>query len=73
METPETHYEDITIQSDTDQMVYISAYTYDSQHIRNGACYDEAAIKQQELWLIHDKAERWHSLKWYNYAHTPGV
>lgn len=43
--TPETHTENITISSDVDQMVYISAYTYDSQHIRNGLCYDEDAIK----------------------------
>ena len=26
------------ITSDQDQMVYISAYTYNSQHIDNGAC-----------------------------------
>ena len=43
--TPELHTENITISSDVDQMVYISAYTYDSQHIRNGLCYDEDAIK----------------------------
>ena len=28
----------IKITSDVDQTVYISAYTYDAQHIRNGGC-----------------------------------
>lgn len=48
------HKEDITISSDKDQMVYISAYTYDSQHIRNGDCWSDEALKAKQLWFTHD-------------------
>jgi len=34
--TPEAITEEMHIVSDQDQTVYISAYTYNSQHIRNG-------------------------------------
>jgi len=44
VDTTEVHVEDIIIRSDSEQMVYISAYTYDSQHIRNGDCYDYSAV-----------------------------
>lgn len=46
VDTPDVHYETITISSDVDQMVYISAYTYDSQHIRNGFCYNEDDVRE---------------------------
>ena len=38
VDTPEEHEEIIDITSSEAQRVYISAYTYDPQHIRNGEC-----------------------------------
>jgi hypothetical protein len=35
------HEETVTIRSEEAQTVYISAYTYDTQHIRNGGCDEQ--------------------------------
>ena len=37
-ETGNQVVEDLVLTSEVDQRVYVSAYTYDSQHIRNGEC-----------------------------------
>lgn len=39
--------------------------------IRNGACYD--GTNDTKLWLTHERASRWWSLKYYGYAHADAV
>ena len=34
------HTDKLTVKSDVEQTIYMSAYLYDSQHTRNGDCHD---------------------------------
>lgn len=49
------HRDTIKIRSLERQTVYISVYTYDSQHIRNGECDNYS--EQSELVWKHEKME----------------
>lgn len=60
------HEERITFKSDVDQTVYISAYTYDSQHIRNGQCDDHS--EGSYFYFRHDKSDDW-LYPMYGYSH----
>ena len=57
VDTPDTLYEHLTIESDVDQTVYISAYTYDDQHVRNSGC--QAFRGGSALYFTHDRASDW--------------
>ena len=57
VETPEEIEERMTFISPVDQTVYISAYTYDTQHIRNGAC--DQTQEGSYLYFIDDKTNEW--------------
>lgn len=49
-------------------MVYISGYTYNSQHIDNGECDDKS--EGVALWLKHDRLNEWLYLSG-GQAHAP--
>ena len=72
VDTPESHTEEVKITSAVDQIVYISAYSYDTQFIRNGDCYDEKIQRYElELWFRINGRKRW--LGWRNAYHEPAI
>lgn len=64
------HKEKITVRSNEDQRVYISGYTYDSQHIRNGAC--DNYTMESYMYFTHSQTNQWY---WplYGENHTPAL
>lgn len=55
--TPMKKIEKMSIVSNQDQTVYISAYTYNSQHIRNGECGLSKEFSIMKFW--NDKTKEW--------------
>ena len=58
------HIEKITITSKVAQKVYISAYVYNDQHVRNGGCSEEKYRKKSEMWMYNSRlGPNWNSFK----------
>ena len=66
VETPEQLNRRFTFESDDDQTVYISAYTYDDQHVRNGGCTNYS--QNSFMYFTHDKTYEW-LYPMYGYSH----
>ena len=57
------HVDKITVKSDVDQTVYMSAYVYDTQHTRNGGCADY--MGDSSAWMISSDIDN----EWYYFLH----
>ena len=54
----DVHKETIKITSSEAQRIYISGYTYDPQHIRNGAC--DNYNSESYMYFTHSRTSAWY-------------
>lgn len=67
----EQHNETLTITSQVAQTLYVSAYTYDGQHIGNGACIDN--LGSSSLWFYLPKIGSWQGIWWTGNTHFGAI
>ena len=60
--TEDYHHEIVTIESDQEQTVYISVYTYDSQHSDNSEC--ENFRGESHMFFTHDRTNEYYEPMW---------